>query len=833
MQWRPLKTLGTAVAALLMVALAAAAIYVWRTLPALDGELRAPGLMAPVQIRRDDADVTHIEAQSVRDAMFALGWVHAQERGWQLEFNRRVMAGELSELFGEATLDTDRLIRTLGIMRSARAQYAGLPAEQRAWLDAYADGINAFHAHGGQALSPEFLVLGAEPGPWRGEHAVGWALMMALDLGGNWGTEFARLSLLRTLDTERLWQLLPPYPGEAPATAVDLAALYRGLGVYRSTPVATKTGALEPDSTRSGSPSHAGAWARWSQQYLAALGEVDGKGSNNWVVAGGRTRSGKPLLANDPHLGLNAPAIWYFVRLKAPAPPGGRPLDVIGATLPGLPSVVLGRTAGVAWGFTNTGPDVQDLYLEQIDADDPAHYRTPDGRARFDTREEIIRVKGRPEVRHTVRSTRHGPVLSDAQASHAEVLDTRRWVLALRWSALDADNRTVLAGARANFAQTVDELFAAFADYHSPMQSVVAADTTGRTGFRAIGRLPLRGPAHDLRGVAPAPGWDARYDWIGTLPAEQNPTESHEQIAARGWRATANARITPAGYPHFVTSDWTTPERQERIDTLLAARQRHDPESMREIQADIVSPAVLRLLPVARQAAASAAHPQARAVAALLAEFDGAMRADAAAPLVMAVWADEVTRGLIAPRVGTATFAATYGKRSYRAGVEGMLLEPDVGAWWCAPHSCGQQAAAAMDRALARIVAEQGDDATRWQWGRAHPALSSHRPFGNVAALARFFDVRVPSDGDTWTINVGQYWPNQKDRPFANRHAASLRAVYDLAEPERSRFIYQTGQSGLVWSPRYRDMARPWATVEYRPLRLNPPHWRHPQTLTP
>ncbi|EER60620.1 Penicillin amidase [Acidovorax delafieldii 2AN] len=562
----------------------------------------------------------------------------------------------------------------------------------------------------------------------------------------------------------------------------------------------------------------------WADELAQDAGSPHGKGSNNWVLSGSRTVSGKPLLANDPHLGLSAPAIWYFARLQAPAgvAADGSPIaatDVIGATLPGLPFVVLGRTAGVAWGFTNTGPDVQDLYLEQIHPADPTQYRTPEGWRPFALRSETIRVKGQPDLTLQLRATRHGPVLSDVQKSHAEVLDLRKYVLALRWSALDADNQTVVAGLLTNQAQSVDTLLAAMEHYHSPMQSVVAADVQGRIGFKAMGRVPLRHAANDIRGVAPSPGWDARYDWQGWLSLGDAPADD----GGSGWVATANQRVTAPGYPHYLTQDWVLPYRYDRIAQLIEAKPRHDMASMQAIQADSLSLAAQRLLPHVRKA--NAQHPLAQAAQVLLKDFDGVMDAGRPAPLVLAAWADEMVRGVIAPRVGEASFKATYGKRDYRAALEGILERDD--AWWCQPLSCAEQSAAGLVRALDRLQAAYGADPTRWRWGEAHPALSSHRPLGNVALLAPYFDVSVPSPGDAYTVNVGQYNAGDARGPFVNRHAASLRAVYDLADPENSRFIYQTGQSGLVFSPRYRDMRTAWVGGGYRSLQQNPARMRH------
>ena len=824
-----MKWIGRACVALVVLLLTAGGalmVQMMRSLPQLDGQRQLAGLGAAVQVSRDAADVLHIRAANAADAWRALGFVHAQERGWQLEFNRRLMRGELSEILGPATLDTDKLMRTLGLMQAARQQLAGLSETSRLALQAYSEGVVAAHASGAAGHSPEFRLLGVKAGgqggqAWTPEDSMAWALMMALDLGGNWGNEAARFSLAQVLSTEQLWQLMPPYSGEAPATAVDLARLYRELGVYAGR-------ASAPAQASAHASAHANALAAWSQDWVRDMGTLDGKGSNNWVIPGKRTTSGKPLLANDPHLALSAPAIWYFAHLQAPAQGALPALDVIGATLPGLPAVVLGRTAGVAWGFTNTGPDVQDLYLEQIDAAQPQRYRTPEGWADFATRQETIRVKGQGDVTLQVRSTRHGPVISDVQALYDGLLDKGRYAMALRWSALEADNRSVDAGLQANLAQNVAELRAAFALHHSPMQSMVMADTQGQVGYKAAGRVPVRAQANDLMGVAPAPGWLAQYDWTGWLPYEQTPEVTHAQIEAKGWHATANQRITEPGYAHFLTSDWTSPERYERIRQLLDTDQPLQTADMARIQHDVLSLGARAILPFAQKAQSS--HALAPQAMALLRGFDGQMTRDSAAAAVLNVWAHELTQLLVAERIGPDRFGKLYGKRHFRAGVEGMLARPD--AFWC-PKGCDAAIQQAMDRALARLSAELGPVPARWRWGDLHPAISSHKPFGKVPGLQRLFDQAVVSEGDLFTVNVGQYWANERQQPFATRHAASMRAVYDLAEPERSQFIYQTGQSGHPFDPRSHDMARAWSTHGYRLLQLQPQHIRHSLTLHP
>jgi penicillin amidase len=803
-------------------------VHLLRGMPQLDGTLRLQSLAAPVHISRDASDVTHIQAGSALDAWRAMGFVHAQERGWQMAFNRRLMRGELSEILGQATLDTDKLMRTLGIIPMARQQLQGLSPATQSALQAYSAGIQNAWQTGAVRPSPEFKILGTSPMgadgvAWSPEDSVGWALMMALDLGGNWGQEFARLSASQVLNSAQLWQLLPAYPGEKPASAVDLPALYAQLGVYA--PAAAKVTAL---------PVFNSTVAQWSAEWVRDMGILEGKGSNNWVVPGSRTVSGKPLLANDPHLALSSPAIWYYAHLQAPAGelPGGYKhpaLDVMGATLPGLPFVVLGRTTGVAWGFTNTGPDVQDLYLEQLDPAQPGQYRTPDGWAAFAERSETIRVKGQPDVALKVRSTRHGPVISDVQPQYQGLIDAGRYAISLRWSALTSDNKTIEAGMHANWAQTVPQLTQAFAEHHSPMQSVVMADTSGEVAYKAVGKVPTRSAQNDILGVAPSPGWLAQYDWTGWLPYDQTPTVDGAQIEKKGWHATANQNILPPGYRHFLGGDWTTPERFQRIEQLLVASPKHSRASMQAIQNDVLSLGAKALQAKLRQV--TSLHALAPAALKLVSEFDGQMRTDSAAALVLNVWADELTRGLLAPQLGAERFQALYGKRHFRAAVEGILDRNDP--FWCGAAGCSVSASKALDRALERIAASQGHDPKRWRWGAWHPAISSHKPFGKVPYLNALFDVRVESAGDLFTVNVGQYWANDKQMPFANRHAASMRAIYDLASPDQSVFIYQTGQSGHVFDPRSRNMAARWAQGGYLPLQTAPQSEVHHMHLIP
>ncbi|GAA6141897.1 penicillin acylase family protein [Hydrogenophaga sp. 5NK40-0174] len=822
-----MKWLNRALLSVVMVLLltgAVLAVYGRKTLPLMNGQLSLPGLKHPVLVTRDASDVTHVEAQDPRDAWMALGYVHAQERPWQMAFNRRLMRGRLSEILGPATLPTDQTLLTLGVRRAALAQLEGASPEVVSALEAYSAGVNAFFADSRQALPPEFLLTGDDPRPlareglfWDVGDSAAWVLLMSLDLGKNWSDELIRWRVARDLDTSAVHELLPPYDDEQPASSADLSALYRELGVYRAE--RATAGAAVPSTL-----------AGLSMEELIASG---GKGSNNWVVDGSRSTTGKPLLANDPHLSIGAPAIWYFAHLRAPAVDGFDALDVVGASLPGTPYVVLGHTQGAAWGYTNTGPDTQDLYLEQLHPDDPDRYRLPDAPdgtprwASFEVEEVGIPVKGQGEVHYRVRRSRHGPVVSDVEGKTRDLLDTGRYALALRWSALDADNGTMQAFSAINRAQSVPALQAAFRDFHSPMQNVVMADIHGRIAYKAAGRVPVRADNNDIMGKAPAPGWLPQYDWVSWIPYEETPQDD----GANGWIATANQRIHELDYPYFIAQDWRPDYRKKRIDALLGETEKHSVESFARIQSDLLSAGALKLMPFLRKAAGQSTHPMAPSAREVIERFDGVMNADAAGPLVFHAWYDAFLRQTVGQRLGQDTFDALYGKRLFSEAVEGILLRADDR--WCGAGGCDAVSVAAFDEAMERVAAWQGRDVSRWQWGRAHPAISSHRPFSVVPAVAGLFEVAVPTGGDSHTVNVGEYRAHHDAMPFASRLAPSLRAIYDLSDLNNSRFIYQTGQNGSVFSPRYADMKHEWADVRYRKLSTDTAAPRSKLILTP
>jgi penicillin G amidase len=767
-------------------------LIAWRVFgqPPTRGEFAVAGARQPIELIRDPHGVAHVFATDPNDAAFGLGFAHGQDRAWQLEIARRVVAGRLAEVLGERALDADRMLRTLGVHRNAQAILEGLDAATRDALQAYADGVNAAGALAKASpwtLSPEFLVLGIRPEPWTPVDSIGWATMMAWDLGGNATTELLRLSLSSRLDAARIAQLIdtdrPP--------ARDWPSRY---GAAPKAKVSGLLDALPPSG-------------------------IEGVGSNNWVVDGSRSVRGKPLLANDPHLGLSAPGPWYLAHLSAPG------LRVIGATLPGLPYVVLGRTDRIAWGFTNTGPDTQDVYVEQLAPGRTDVYRTPGGWAPFETREETIAVRGAPPITITVRSTRHGPVISDADPTTARALAAAApgtgHVLALAWAALRPDDRTVAAGFRMNRARDRDGFIEALRDFHSPQQNIVYADIDGRIAFVAPGRIPLRRADNDLRGAVPAPGWDPRYDWTGWVPFDRLPRRLE---GTDGTIVTANQKIVDVGYPFALAGEWTLPHRYDRITELLARERRHDLDGFERIQADVVSNGVRELLPVLRTVRTD--EPLARAALERLAAWDGTMAVDAPEPLIAAAWIDRLRREVFADEIGASDWSAFERHRS-RTRVLHRALTEAAHAAWCdridtpTTETCEQVLRESLASSVAELAARHGTDLTRWRWGDVHVAIAEHRPFGRHPLLAKVFDLRVPVPGDASTVNAARAEPWHGDEPFASRFGAAYRGVYDLGDPERSRFVVSTGQSGHRLSRRYGDLVERWARVESIPMRMD------------
>jgi len=793
---RPLLWL---IAIAFVLVLLAVIAYILSAQTAISGKRLIKNLGDSVEIRFDESDIPHIKANSQADALFALGYLHATERSWQLEMNRRIGSGRLSEILGKDTVPIDRFIRTLGIKHAAERQYDRYPAATKHLLQSYADGVNTGNAHLGWALPIEYFLTGSRPGHWSPTDSVAWMLMMAYDLGGNWQKELQRLELSQFLSTKQVWEVVPLHNQNETLSNLDFAKLYRDLKVFNP-----KTGPAEVKSKDLPA----------TELAMHDLpGGKDGIGSNNWALSGKLTSSGKPLLANDPHLGLSAPAIWYFAHLDAPG------MNVIGGTLPGIPGVVLGRTDQYAWSFTNTGPDVQDLYLEQIDSKNPAMYRGPDGPLPFKVRQEIIDIKGSTPLTFLVKETRHGPVISDAYAKAKRMIDTDRYALALRWTALDIENQSVAGLLALNQANNLDSFKQALRKNYAPMQNVVMADVDGNIAYQAAGVAPKRVINQGLYGVAPSIGWEKQYDWAGYVPYDHLPASTNPE---QGWLATANQKIIASNEPNPLTGDWDLPTRYDRIVDLIKSKSSHNLESMKIMQADTLSLGATPLLDLFKSSSPS--HPLGSQALQISQGFNGDMKADSAAALIFNAWADQLTRSLFSRL--SYLFTENYGARHFRMPLLIQLQNPN--SPWCddpktgSIESCQDASNKAFDKALDYLSNEYGKDPSKWSWGVAHTALSEHRPLTKVPFLGSLFNLKTPFAGDSFSVNVGRLQLLRSSNPYETLQAASLRTVYDLSDLEQSVFIYQTGQSGWVQSKLYRNMNPLWAKNEYLPLQMKP-----------
>jgi len=756
-------------------------VYLRGSLPQTDGAIQVTGLTADVSILRDANGIPHITATNQNDALFGLGFAHAQDRLWQMEMNRRIGAGRLSEVFGEKTLAKDKFLRALDVYGYAERTLPNLNAETQSTFEAYTKGVNAFLNTREGPLPPEFHILGVTPEPWTEADSLVWIKMMAWDLGGNWTKELLRFRLAKTVGQDAMQQFIPPYPGERTVDLPNLETLYAD---------------IELDTER----------------LLAAAPPnlPDGAGSNNWVVSGSRSETGKPLLANDPHLGLAAPSLWYFAHLKAPG------LDAIGATLPGVPAIVLGRNQSIAWGFTNTGPDVQDLYIEKLVPDQPGHYLTPDGPKPFQIRKTVIRVKDAEPVSVALRYSRHGPIISDV-SDRLQSETPNGYALAFQWTALSEDDLTADAATSIMKAQNWPEFKKAVSSHHTPQQNMLYADINGNTGFIAAGRVPIRDSNNKIEGILPVPGWLAVYDWQGFIPFDELPQAFNP---SSGILFTANHKITGADYPHHITHDWTLPYRANRIETLLNEKPMHSVQSFMEIQKDVTSLMAKELLtlffaePMSLEGRVKAAADQ-------LEHWDGKMLPNRVEPLIFAAWLRELTRLIYSDELG-GLFPSAWDQRPHF--ISNILSNKDGQSQWCddirtsPKETCHQLIRQALKFAINDLEERLGPNMEAWQWGNQHLAHSDHQPFTNVSGLNYIFDIDVPSPGGVHTVNVGRFDIEKEDTPFRNEHAASLRAIYDLDDLDRSVFIYSTGQSGNPLSEHYANLTPLWVGTRYLPL---------------
>ena len=789
-RWRIVLTLVVVVAVM-------AALVFWRVrapLPATSGTVAVDGLRGRVEIVRDADAVPHIRANDEADALFGLGYVHAQERLWQMEFQRRVAYGRLSEIAGPEGLPADRLLRTIGLARAAREAWPKIDGRSRALIEAYVAGINAFLAgHHGGGLPVEFALLRTSPEPWTGVDVVAWQKTMALNLSANWREELLRVQLEARVGADGAAALMPAYtPGGPVILPTD--------AVLRARP----TGARAPGTVPApaGGPVAIAPGAVADMTVLAAIiDRLDvapplGGGSNNWVVSGARTITGRPLLANDPHLAGQAPAVWYLAHLT------GGALDVIGATLPGVPGVMIGRNQRIAWGITALLGDVQDLYLERVNTRDQAEYAG--GLEPVRVVRETIKVRGQADVPLRVRLTRHGPIVSD-------VLEHPQATLAFRWTGLDPDDATAECFIRVNLAASWPQFTEALRRMHVPLLNFVYADVDGNIGYYGPGAYPVRSAGD---GTRPVPGWTGDHEWRGYLHESEWPWAYNP---SRGYLLSANNKVASEGFPFALGSSWEAPYRAARIAELIEGTSKLAVEDMYRMQRDVRSAQAAVVLPFLLSA--RPLDSAGREAMDFLRDWDGTLDGSSPQAALYEAWYDATLRGLVEDELGEDLASEYLSRRSTAAKALDTFIQSGNTAW-CddvrteEPETCETLLGRTLQRALAEMGGRQGtSNVSKWRWDRVNAARFPHRPLDAVPLLSRVFSRTVPRGGDAFTITP--VMPIEGDV-----FVSSYRQIIDLAGADSSHFVIPMGQSGHIWSDNYANMLDAWNRTQYVPMRF-------------
>lgn len=816
-----LVVLAVAVVLALVVTSVVTALVVRRPLPDVQGTQTLPGLGAEVEVTRDARGVPTIVAETSDDLFRAQGYVSAQDRFFEMDYRRHVTAGRLSELVGadEAALEADKVIRTLGWRRVAEQEWPLLEPETRAHLQAYADGVNAYlKDRDPGAIAMEYTVLGLrvpqrQPEEWDPVDSLAWLKAMAWDLRSNYDRELSRAMTYRFVqDVARVEELFPAYPQDRHLPIVTAAEAATG-----AVPAAATTDLdLDDDALQAALAS--------ADRALAAVphlvGEGDGVGSNSWVVSGEHTASGKPLLANDPHLGISAPGIWSQVGLRCAEVSDACPFDVTGFSLAGLPGVVIGHNGSLAWGLTNMGADVTDFFLERVE---DGEVLVDGDRVPLDVRTETIEVAGGDDVELEVRSTRHGPIVSEVldlpDVRRAPVPDDApglRFEVALAWTAL-TPGRTGDAIFAMMTAQDADDLAAAAALLEVPAQNIVFATTDGHIGYQAPGRIPLRGAVAGpvpSDGTWPRPGWDSRYDWQGWVDPADMPRALDP---AEGFVVAANQAVTPLGVGPFLSEDTDYGYRSQRIRALLTdlvASGDVDVADMAALQTDQLSPYAQVLVPALLQIELD--DPFDRAGQDLLRDWDQVMAADSAAAMYFAaVWADvlDLTFADDLPDGHSPT-----GDSRWLEVVRGMLENP-TSAWWDDRSTPGvvegrdDVLRRALVAARTQLTAQIGSRTDDWAWGLLHTAGPEHPVLGGDGApwiLHRLVNPAPHRVGGGSAIVDATSW-DASTGSFEVTSAPSMRMVVDLGDLDSSTWVNLTGTSGHPASKHYDDQLEAWA----------------------
>jgi len=751
------------IAALALVAFIGFTWFMNKSKPVIDGELAVTILDQDVTVTRDEKGVPHIFAKTDADLYRAQGYVQAQDRLFQMDLARRQASGRLSEIIGEATINTDKHFRTFSLRDAAEKSLAAYDDESKQVLEWYAEGVNAFIAQAKESntLSYEFALLGYEPEEWTVVDSLTIGKYMAYDLGGNWNTLAFRHWALQNFDEEKAKELFIKYPENASAI----------IEANIQNPVAV------------------------AGQFSAEMLPNEFNGSNNWVVSGDKTKSGTPILADDPHLGLSTPSIWYQMHLQSPQQ------NVSGVIFAGIPGIILGHNDEIAWGVTNVGPDVQDLYIEIPNPDNPTQFRYDGKWEQAEVRDESIKVKDGETVDFEVVVTRHGPIMTDLAFKDTE--PTAQF--SMQWTALQptAELRAVLGF---NKAKTWSDFEKALEDFKAPAQNFVFASKDGTIAYKANGQIPIRKQGE---GQLPVPGDSSDYGWEGFIPWDELPTLVNPK---EGFIATANNQVIGEDYPYHITDFWAQPYRFERIKEVLEANDAITVEDMMALQMDQHNLYAREFLPDLLTSLKEKDQDGKYAeIIAMLEKWDMVDAKESGAPLVFHTLMIKLQEVLFKDQMPEDMYGIMYGKFNITDQLLRTAYSGEKSIWIEEQGGIDETIYKAFELTIAQLQDQFGKNSSKWQWGDYHQLTFDHTLGSASPILAAYFNAKkVPIGGSKVTVQAA-------DNDLAGNvdHGASWRFVVDVGDLSSAYHIVGPGQSGHVKSDWYQDQVLDWANGDY------------------
>ncbi|MBM6617023.1 penicillin acylase family protein [Bacillus suaedaesalsae] len=768
-KWRIVVSVILAFIFILLLASTFLFWFIQRSEPQIEGTLTIDGLKGEVVVYRDSSGVPHIEAQNQDDLFLAQGFVTAQDRIFQMDLSRRQASGMLSEVVGKQALDRDKFFRTLGLRRAAEKSYEVYSPEAKQALASYAKGVNLFieQAKKDKKLPIEFTILGYEPSSWSEIDSLTIGKYMAFDLGGHWEGQAFRHYLLENFPQDKALELFPGYPKDGA----------RVLQAINETDIDI------------------------SKSFANAVIPNEWNGSNNWVVSGEKSESGFPLLADDPHLGLATPAIWYETHLKSPE------INVSGVIFAGIPAIILGRNEHISWGVTNVGPDVQDLYIEKRNPENRQEFLNNDKWEKAEVVSEKIKIKGEETIDYEVLITRHGPIVSEfAHYGEAES------ALSMRWTALDPSTEleAVLMFSKAG---NWEEFKEALTYFHTPAQNFVFADQDGTIAYRANGLIPIRKKGDSM---VPVPGWTDEYEWEGFIPWEELPTIVNPE---EGFISTANNKVVQDDYPYHITHTWAQPYRAQRIRDVLNSKEKLTVEDMQNLQFDHANLQAEEFVPIFLNELKKGKLREMDEVAITeLESWDFLDSTDAAGPMIFHFWMEEISNLMFLEEIPKEMMKLFDG----RAQVVDELLRDAIngnpGIWITEKGGLQNVLEKSLQNAVDRASKLQGENPSNWQWGQLHAVQFTH-PLSSVTPLNYLFNAGKPLPMRGSRITVGAAgWDSETGEV---EHGASWRSVVDMENPLQSYNVVGPGQSGHVTSDWYKNQMNDWVTGKYHVTSMN------------